>query len=243
MAVMRIPLNPCYILHARPYRETSLITDVMSRDHGRITLMAKGARRHSCRSAGLYQPMRPLQIAWTMRGDLGTVTGIEAAGAAQPLSGQWLIAAFYINELLVRLLHQHESHPELFAAYERALQDLSALRPEEPTLRVFEKHLLLSLGYGLVLDHDYRTGLPIEPDIPYFYTLDRGPSRDNTNRGDDIRISGSSLLALQSESLTDTAQIQECKHLMRAMLNAQLGARPLGTRKLYRQLVANRAPH
>ena len=240
---MRIPLNPCYILHARPYRETSLIVDIMSRDHGRITLVAKGARRHSCRSAGLYQPMRPLQIAWTLRGDMGTVTGIEAASAAQPLSGQWLIAAFYINELLVRLLHQHEAHPELFAAYERALQDLSAMRPEEPALRVFEKHLLLSLGYGLVLDHDCQTGLPIEPDIPYFYALDHGPSRENTNRDDDIRISGSSLLALQSESLTDTAEIQECKHLMRAMLNAQLGTRPLGSRELYRQLVANRTPH
>ena len=240
---MRIPLNPCYILHARPYRETSLIADVMSRDHGRITLVAKGARRHSCRSAGLYQPMRPLQIAWSMRGDMGTVTGIEAAGAAQPLSGQWLIAGFYINELLVRLLHQHEAHPELFAVYERALQALSAMRPEEPTLRIFEKHLLLSLGYGLLLDHDCHTGLPNEPGVPYFYILDHGPSRENANRGDHIRISGAALLALQSESLTDTAQIQECKQLMRAMLNAQLGTRPLGSRKLYRQLVANRASH
>jgi DNA repair protein RecO (recombination protein O) len=175
-----------------------------------------------------------------MRGDMGTVTGIEAAAAAQPLSGQWLIAAFYINELLVRLLHQHESHPELFAAYEQALHDLSGMRPEEPTLRVFEKHLLLSLGYGLVLDHDFQTGLPIEPDTTYFYVLDRGPSRETANRNDDVRISGSSLLALQSESLTDTAQIQECKHLMRAMLSVQLGARPLASRKLYRQLVANR---
>lgn len=241
VAGMRIPLNPCYILHLRPYRETSLIADVMSRDHGRITLVAKGARRHSCRSAGLYQPMRPLQIAWTMRGDMGTLTGIEATAAAQTLSGQWLIAAFYLNELLIRLLHQHESHPELYAAYERALHDLSEMRPEEPTLRVFEKHLLLSLGYGLVLDQDFQTGLPIEPETTYFYALDRGPCRENAKRTDDIRISGASLLALQSESLTDTAQILECKHLMRAMLDAQLGTRPLGSRKLYRQLVANRS--
>ncbi len=237
---MRIALNPCYILHLRPYRETSLIADVLSRDHGRVTLVAKGARRQSSRSAGLYQPMRLLQIAWTMRGEMGTLTGIEAADAAQPLSGQWLIAAFYINELLVRLLHQHEAHPELFAAYARALHDLGGMRPEEPTLRVFEKHLLLSLGYGLVLDHDVQTGLPIDPELTYFYAIDQGPGRENLNRGDDISISGSALLALHSESLTDTAKIAECKHLMRAMLSAQLGTRPLGSRKLYRQLVANR---
>jgi len=240
-AVMRIALNPCYILHLRPYRETSLIADVMSRDHGRVTLVAKGARRQSSRSAGLYQPMRPLEMAWTLRGEMGTVTGIEAIAAAESLSGKWLIAAFYINELLVRLLHQHESHPELFAAYARALHDLGGMLPEEPTLRVFEKHLLLSLGYGLVLDHDFQTGLPIEPDATYFYALDRGPSREDPGGNAIVRISGSSLLALQSETLTDSAQILECKQLMRAMLGEQLGTRPLGSRKLYRQLVANRA--
>ena len=238
---MHIPLNPCYILHVRPYRETSLIADVMSRDHGRVTLVAKGARRQSSRNAGLYQPMRELYIAWTMRGDMGTLTGIEAAGAAQPLSGQWLIAAFYMNELLVRLLHQHEAHPELFAAYERALGALSGMQPEEPTLRVFEKHLLLSLGYGLVLDHDFQTGLPIEPDVTYFYALDRGPSREHGGHDDNVRISGAALLALHAESLTEPAQILECKQLMRVMLSEHLGTRPLGSRKLYRQLVANRA--
>lgn len=237
---MRIPLNPCYFLHLRPYRETSLIADVMSRDHGRVTLVARGARRQACRSAGLYQSMRPLQIAWTMRGEMGTVTGIEAAAAAQPLAGQRLIAAFYINELLVRLLHQHESHPELFTAYERALQELMGMRPEEQVLRVFEKHLLLSLGYGLVLDHDVQTGLPIEPDSIYYYALDRGPSRESAHR-DDVAISGAALLSLQSESMTDVAQVHECKHLMRALLGAQLGSRPLASRSLYRQLVANRA--
>ncbi len=238
---MRIPFNPCYFLHLRPYRETSLIADVMSRDHGRVTLVAKGARRQSCRSAGLYQPMRPLHIAWTMRGDMGTVMGIEATVAAQSLSGQWLIAAFYLNELLVRLLHQHEAHPELFAAYERALQDLAYMRPEGLTLRVFEKHLLVSLGYGLVLDHDIHSGHPIEPDSMYYYALDRGPSRELDRKQDDVAISGAALLALQNESFADVHLMQECKFLMRALLGDQLGSRPLASRKLYRQLVANRA--
>lgn len=240
---MRIPLNPCYFLHLRPYRETSLIADVLSRDHGRVTLVARGARRQTCRTTGLYQPMRPLQIAWTLRGEMGTLTGIEAIGAAQPLAGRWLIAAFYINELLVRLLHQHESHPELFTAYERALRELALTRPEEPTLRVFEKHLLLGLGYGLVLDHDFHTGKPIDPASTYYYALDRGPSVQPLNRDRDICISGAALLSLQAESLTDAEHIQECKRLMRVLLGEHLGTRPLASRSLYRHLVANRAPN
>lgn len=238
----RIGLNACYLLHLRPYRETSLLADVFSRDHGRLTLVARGARRSGNRAAGLYQPMCALQLAWTQRGEMGTLTAIEAAGPARQPAGRRLIAAFYLNELLVRLLHRHEAHPELYDAYGRALEELAGDGAEERTLRVFEKHLLLSLGYGLVLDHDVETGAPLEPDTVYRYARDRGPSRAAQDPDRDIAVSGAALLALHRETLGDTDHVQECKRLMRALLADQLGGRPLASRDLYRQLFAGAAP-
>lgn len=239
---MRVPLNPCYFLHLRPYRETSLLADVFSRDHGRLTLVARGARRPAGRNAGLYQPMCPLLLAWTQKGEMGTLTGIEASGTAQPPAGRRLIAAFYLNELLVRLLHRHEAHPELFLAYQRALAGLATGRHEEPTLRLFEKHLLLSLGYGLVLDREADTGRPLDASAGYFYVRDRGPVRTPSGSGADIPISGAALLALHAETLDDGVQGLECKRLMRALLAEQLDGRPLASRALYRQFAADTPP-
>lgn len=238
---MRVPLNPCYFLHLRPYRETSLLADVFSRDHGRLTLVARAARRSGKRGTGLYQPMCPLQIAWTQRGEMGTLTSIEAAGPARVPSGRRLIAAFYLNELLVRLLHRHEAHAELFDAYARALAALADDSPEEQTLRVFEKHLLISLGYGLVLDHDVETGAPLEPGAVYRYARDRGPGRGSPQPDRDIPVSGAALLSLHRESFDDPGHVLECKRLMRALLADQLGDRPLASRALYRQSPADPA--
>ncbi|MBI1732077.1 MAG: DNA repair protein RecO [Gammaproteobacteria bacterium] len=239
---MRVPLHPCYFLHLRPYRETSLIADVLSRDYGRVTLVARGARRRSRRATGIFQPLCPLQIAWTLRGEMGTLTGIEPGGAAHQMSGPWLLSAMYINELLVRLLHGHDPQPELFPAYEQTLTRLAQRQPEEPVLRLFEKRLLISLGYGLVLDHDCRTGSAIDPGSGYFYCPDRGPSRVPSGSHQDVPISGAALLALHGESLTDAVHVQECKRLMRVLLGVHLGVRPLASRRLYRQLLAGSAP-
>lgn len=237
----RIALTACYILHQRPYRETSLLVDVFAREHGRMTLVARGARRHGNRSASLYQPMCALHIAWTQRGEMGTVTAIEAAAPARLPTGRRLIAAFYLNELLVRLLHRHEAHPELFDAYARALAELAGNGAEERTLRIFEKHLLLSLGYGLVLDHDVDTGAPLDAAGVYHYARDRGPSRGRPPADRDIPVSGAALLALHREQFDDAGHVQECKRLMRALLADQLGDRPLASRDLYRQLFTDRA--
>lgn len=239
---MRVPLNPGYFLHLRPYRETSLLADVFSRDHGRLTLVARGARRPAGRNSGLYRPMCPLLLAWTQKGEMGTLTGIEASGNAEPPTGRRLIAGFYLNELLVRLLHRHEAHPELYHAYEQALASLAAGEREEPTLRVFEKHLLLSLGYGLVLDHDADSGQPVDPAAEYVYVRSRGPVRRSVVANDEIPISGAALLALHAEVLDDAGHALECKRLMRALLADQLDGRPLASRALYRQAGTDPTP-
>jgi DNA repair protein RecO (recombination protein O) len=239
---MRVPLHPCYFLHLRPYRETSLIADVLSRDFGRVTLVARGARRRNRRAIGVFQLLFPLQISWTMRGEMGTLTGIEPAGNPYSLTGRRLLAALYVNELLVRLLHGHESQPGLFTVYERTLARLSGQQPEEQVLRIFEKHLLLSLGYGLALDRDYRTGRGIDPDATYFYSPDRGPSTEPADRRVDVPISGAALLALHGDSLVEPALATECKRLMRVLLREHLGPRPLASRDLYRRLEPGRTP-
>ena len=143
-------LFPCYILHQRPYRETSLLLDAFSSEHGRVGLVARGVKRRGGRPA-LLQPARRLNIAWSMRSELGTLTAVEASTPPARLAGTRLVSCFYMNELLVRTLHGHEAHPELFHRYEQALKGLDGGEPEDRVLRIFEKHLLKSLGYGLIL--------------------------------------------------------------------------------------------
>jgi len=173
---MKVSLNPCYILHQRPYRETSLILDVFSHDYGKLSLVARGARKGRNSQRPIMQPNQKLNIAWVIRGDMGTLTSIEAVGKNYNLAGRELLAAFYVNELLIRLLHKHEPYPELYGAYETALQHLGGCKNEQVVLRVFEKRLLETLGYGLVLDHDVISGKAIEAGAVYYYHADSGPT-------------------------------------------------------------------
>lgn len=238
---MRVQLNPCYILHQRPYRETSIILDIFSRDHGKLVLVARGAKRGKKNNRALMQCNQKLKLGWSTRGEMGNLTAIEAEGMNLNLVGSELIAAFYMNELLMRLLHRHEPHPELFDAYHRALVELHGRINEQNTLRVFEKRLLDALGYGLVLDHDTETGEPINPVLPYCYDPDAGPGGKLCDKPGHVRISGSTLLALAANKLTDEHQYREAKQLTRVMLKELLGVKPLATRELFRAYLRNRA--
>lgn len=236
---MRVDLHPCFILHQRPYRETSLILDVFSLAHGRVSLVARGAKRRRNNSAPLLQPARRLNISWSMRSDLGTLTGVEASGPPGRLAGHRLVSCFYMNELLVRILHRHESHPELFCRYEQALQRLNAGDAEERVLRIFEKHLLKSLGYGLILDQETETGGPVLEEERYFYRMGHGPVRREPPNEESVRVSGRTLKALQDESAWDEETSREAKLLFRMVLGAHTGERPLGSRELYKAYLRN----
>lgn len=230
---MRVALHPCYLIHLRPYRETSLLAEVFSRDYGRVSLVAKGARRSRQRS--LYQPLRKVNIAWVARGELGTLTQIEPAGTGPGVNGRGLIAALYINELVMRLLHRHESHPELFDTYETALTGLCHAGSDEAILRIFEKRLLISLGYGIILDHDVDDGAAIEGSRQYYYHAQRGPSAGTDPASLALPVSGATLHALAREEFTQAAQLTEAKRLMRFVLSEHLGQRPLASREIYRR--------
>ena len=232
-------LNPCFILHGRSYRETSLLLDVFSRRHGRVSLVARGARKQKNDKRALLQPGRKINVAWSMRRELGTLTLVE------PFPGKHLhgyggrLTVFYVNELLVRLLHRHEPHPELFDAYEETLEKLDDTSTEQQVLRLFEKRLLEALGYGLVLDAD-TGGNAITPDGHYNYLPEQGPVPCSTTNGAGPAISGRTLLALAQEELIDEHMLAEAKQLMRMALRNLLGDKPLASRELYNKNLAGR---
>jgi len=236
---MKVELNPAFILHRRLYRETSLLLDVFSRNYGRIGVLAKGVRSNKSNKSEILQPYQPLQLAWTGKGELMTLTMAEADKPAYVLKDKKLIAGFYLNEIIIRMLHQHEAHPELFIAYDKTL-DLLARKnsDEQAVIRVFEKRFLESIGYGLVLDHDV-IGEKIKPDCDYYYQANRGPMKNIPAKSDYIKISGITLLAIQNEKLDTTHILQEAKLLMRYVMKSHIGTKPLFSRKLYKLYLEN----
>jgi DNA repair protein RecO (recombination protein O) len=231
-----VALEPAYILHHYPYRDTSLLLEVFSRHHGRLGLVARGARSARARWHGRLQGFRPLLLSWSLRGELGTLTGLDTRDTQPSLAGRQLLSAYYLNELLLRLLPRHDPHPGIFDVYEQSLRTLGG--HEEPALRIFEKRLLVELGYGLMLDREADSGLPIEPGVTYEFQLERGPLRCDNAAPAGILLRGSSLLALHTESFADPQARRDAKRLLRAALAIYLGARPLRTREVLRRLAA-----
>lgn len=236
---MRVPLNPCYILHQRSYRETSLILDLFSRDYGKVAVIAKGAKRQKRGIGSLVQLHQRINVSWSGKGELGTLTGVELDGELLNISGRWLMIAFYLDELLMRLLHRHIDHPELFDAYERTLGKLDRCESEQVALRPFELQLLKSLGYGLVLNHDVDTGQTIDPERDYYYHIDHGPVAVQPQDTNFIKISGRALHALDCHDYSDETLMNEAKYLIHDVLKSHLGPKPLASRELYRAYLKN----
>lgn len=232
---MRIALQPAFVLHRRPYRNTSLLVEALTPAQGRLGLVARGARAARSRLKGLLQPFQPLLLSAAGRGELLNLTAVEEAGPpAPPAPARWL-SGLYVNELVLRLAPRHDPHPGLFAAYGAVLTALAEADNEEAALRIFEKHLLTAIGYGLSLDAEVQSGRPILPEGAYHYVLDRGPcAAASADHG--IPISGGSLLALRQEVFPDAVTLREVKRLTRAAIGAQLQGRPLQTRALLRAL-------
>lgn len=231
--MLRVELEPGFVLHHRPFRDTSLLLEVLSQAHGRVGLVARGARGSRSRLRPLLQPFRPLLLSWQLRGELGTLSGAEPDGPALPLpAGEALLALYYVNELLLRLTARVDPHPGLFAAYREALDKLRAGGPPAPALRRFEKLLLDVLGYGPDLDFDHA-GQPLVAERSYRYH----PGGGLTPCAEDAEgaLLGSSLLGLAAGELADGRALADARRLLRAALDVHLDGRPLKTRELLRQ--------
>ena len=227
-----------YVLHTYPYRETSLILQVWTEHHGRLGLVAKGARRPKSASRSLLVPFQPLALSWFGRGELKTLKCAEPAMAALPLAGGALFCAFYLNELLLKLTHRDDPHEGLFAAYDEAIAALRA-RPRdlEPVLRRFELRLLRELGYALELSRDDR-GAPLVAEREYFYVVERGPvaSEGGEAPANAVRLRGLTLIDLERGRFDDSVTAAQSKQLMRFLINHSLNGQELATRNLVRDL-------
>ena len=226
---MRVASQPAYVLHARAWRETSLLLEVFSRDHGRVGLVARGVRAARARlSRSALEPLQELRVDWSGRGDLQTLTAVESAGRVHALRGDRLLSALYVNELLVRLTARDDPHPGLFERYRGLLEELVATPSLAWCLRRFERDLLAAAGYALQLESTADGSAPVEPARDYDYLPEQGPVAATGSARDGVRIRGSALLALAIDAVPPAAEdLAALRRLMRVLIGAHVGQRGL----------------
>jgi len=227
-----VELTSAFVLHHRPFRETSLLVDALTRDYGRISLVARGMRQQKKRHTNVLQLFQPLWLSWYGYGELVTLGQAETADSAFRLVGKASLCGLYMNELLVKLLPIQEAEPAIYDAYETALHNLQQGEHEQVVLRLFEKRLLTHIGYGLVLTHEADSQTLIEDDVNYHYLPDSGPQKQ-LNSDNAPFIKGRSLRHLHEEAGFDDASLKEIKTMMRTVINFYLGGRPLHSRQLF----------
>jgi len=225
-----------FVLHSHPFRETSLIVEAFSRDHGRIGLVARGARRPKSSLRSVLLPFQPILLSWSGRGELRTLIRAEWLGGYVPLKGQALICGFYLNELVLKLLARDDPHEQLFSIYDATLAALAAGESQPSVLRRFEIGLLRELGYAVVLDHEVEHGMPVARERDYIYVVEHGPVASNGMPGNGVKLSGQALIDMQSGIFTSEATLRQSKALMRTLINYYLGNQVLHTRQLLRDL-------
>ncbi|MFP5409520.1 MAG: DNA repair protein RecO [Gammaproteobacteria bacterium] len=231
----RINNEPGFVLHTYPFKETSVVAEVFTRAHGRVALIARGARRPASALRGLMQPFTPLLLSWFGKHELKTLHAAEWQGGLVAPQGRGLMCGFYLNELLLRMLARGDPHETLFERYGETLALLAGERSDfERILRRFEKNLLADIGYGATFDVEAGSHAPIEADVRYVFQPERGAVRGTDQPG--CPVAGRTLLDLAADRFDDPATLVEAKVLMRSLINHTLGAKPLYTRQLLREL-------
>lgn len=225
-----------YVLHGRAYQNTSMIVDVFTREYGRLSLLAKGAKRPASALYGVLQPFQPLFVSWGGRSELKTLYSAETGNrAGSNLNGDQIYLGMYLNELLFRLLHKEEAHAQIFDDYQHCLELLTDKADEEVVLRFFELHLLEELGYAVNLETEYATGMAIAAEKSYAYVPEHGFIYRETLHNDEIVIHGQTILALSQQKSLDGQQKKEAKLLLRSIIEYHLDGQPLKTRELFYQ--------
>lgn len=232
----RVDQQTGFILHGYPYRESSLIVEVFSRDHGRVALLAKGARRPHSTLRGVLMAFQPLLVDWSGGAELKTLVRAEWLGGQPLLGGRALLCGYYLNELLVKLLAREDAHPSLFEHYAAALGALSRGEATEELLRRFELALLRELGYGLDLTTEAGSGRPVRAEDDYLYIIDQGvvPAPPGASAGD--VLAGRTLLDLAANTFTAPQTLAQAKLLLRRLINHYLGGQTLESRRVFMEL-------
>jgi DNA repair protein RecO (recombination protein O) len=233
MTKRRVDHEPGYVLHAYPYKESSLIVEVFTRRFGRVSLLARGARRPRSPMRGVLLSFHPLRFAWSASTGLGNLRGADWAGKLAPLGGRGLMCGFYLNELLLKMLPRDDAHEALFDHYTGALSRLAAREPPAAVLRAFERRLLAELGYAPLLDREAASGAPIDPARHYAYEPDRGPLVGGSGG---MRVSGQTLLDVAADEYSRPETREEARALMRALIAQRLHGQVLHTRAILMEL-------
>lgn len=235
--LLRLEAQAGFVLHSYPFRETSLIVEAFTRDHGRIALVARGARRPRSSLRGVLSPFQPLHLSWSGRSELRTLIRAEWQGGYLALEGETLMCGFYLNELVLKLLPRDDPHERLYDSYQRTLTALADGPEREGVLRRFEMRLLEELGYAVTLDRDAGSGAPIVAQQRYVYLVERGPvEAEGLESGKGVELSGATLLDMQSGHYESAVTQQQSKTLMRTLIDHYLGRQVLHTRQMLREL-------
>ena len=230
---MRVDLQPAYILHARPYRDTSLLIDFLTPDFGRVTAVARGVRKNKTPKRQLLNPFSRLLICWQGKTDMKLLTSFESDNHFLTLTANHLYSGFYLNELLVRLLPEMDRHNGLYFAYEQCLDSLCQQCDIEPLLREFEFRLLAELGYGLDFGVDVRNHCEVNAQAYYECHVQEGFFLAGDDVPEQYLLKGEWLLAIAAGDYSDPSTRLAAKHLSRRMLKPLLGSRPLNSRQLF----------
>ncbi|MGI9221000.1 MAG: DNA repair protein RecO [Woeseiaceae bacterium] len=232
---MRVQQQAAFILHHRPFRDTSQLLDVLSREHGKLALVARGSRGAKSRLRGVLRPFMPLSMSWVQRSDLGTLTGAELHGAPLRLSGDALLSGYYVNELLLHFLHRHDPQPEIFDIYAQTIASLCATDDVAPCLRQFEIELLRHLGYAVNLDHEADSHSPLQAEESYEFRFEQGPVKVARTDGR-LVFSGATLMAVAAQKFDDPDVLRAANRLLREVIGFHLGGKELKSRKVLLEL-------
>ncbi|MEQ1738912.1 MAG: DNA repair protein RecO [Methyloglobulus sp.] len=227
-----VHFQPAYILHQQHYGETSLIIDALTRDFGRISLIAKGIRKTKSKFAGILRPFVAVSLSFVGKTDLRTLTNAEMIGLSNELTGLTLYCGFYVNELLCSFLHKDDPHPEVFEDYQECLSQLVQGTHVESALRVFELNLMGNIGYGVNLNYDLRHEKTIASNKKYVFNKDDGLIEDANGQ-----FSGSVLQAIEQRQFDDPHVLSEAKMLMRIVIDSHLQGRQLKSRSVFNNIV------
>jgi len=214
----RIDLTPIYVLHTRPFRNTSLLVDLFSEKYGRVSVVARSARGLKSRYQNKLQLFTPLLASWFGNRELKSLGNIEFNGTPLRLNHQNLFCAFYLNELLMRVLHKEDSYSQLFGYYHDALISLENNHDITKILRLFEKRLLTALGYAfhfekIISDRYYHF------DYQHGFVVCDDPSK----------FLGSDLIFISEENFCSEKVLHSAKKLMRLALAPLIGNNPLNS--------------
>lgn len=227
----RVVGQPGFVLHSYPYKETSLIVDLFTRDHGRIGVVAKGAKRPHSKLRGVLQTFQPLSVSFSGKSELRTLIDAEWVGGMLPIEKTALLCGFYLNELLVKLLARDDAHPALFNHYVSTLNELAHGEPVPIALRKFERALLKETGVAADLTRCTTTRAPVEPDGLYVVDPERGARTAQAVESWPV-VSGKTLVDMEREDYADPQTKAQSKQLMRFLLAYHLGGAPLNTRQI-----------